>query len=313
MLTQDARNNLRELAQLKRRVQELEGSVEFEVADVTHFINPITNERFAVTIKPLSLTDLISKHYPTLQQYSYFNLRDGIQNGLDFIIRKVDTDTIRKGLNAISQLSHQNYKGSLCNSKEIEQYFIETIRILFASIKPMPHKLYIHQSGLINILEIFLSAIKQDEPLFDWYATFNGDLNTTFLVAYNAKLNENDYALIEQLIKAHDNGVLVEITNIQQQSTNYRKTVEQLLFDHQLNYNSAGIFNDFSLEEYMTLKYHAVEYNWDKIPQGDYNSLNWVLIYMTKSTSKLNQKCFFYEKIEVLHFYHWQSAEIILN
>ena len=63
------------------------------------------------------------------------------------------------------------------------------------------------------------------------------------------------------MINTHGKGTLVKIMSVKQKKTTYRKTLEELLFEERIKTISNDIFYNFSLEDYMQVKYHAIKYD----------------------------------------------------
>lgn len=229
------------------------------------FVNPTTDVRYIVALRSLDGERLIQKYYPQLH-YVQFSVPDNNNFGkvIGFIIRKLGINALKKGLDVLSPISHTNYKGQLHDVNAVNKYIMDTVLNLTTKIPgDLPNWNYLQRACAINIYKMILSAISQKDPRFAWHEMPNNNFGASFIIYYtqgNINLTSNDYVIIDKLIKAHGKGTLVEIMSDKQENTNYRKTLEKLIFDQELKVSSDNIFFSFSVEKYMWIKYNAVKY-----------------------------------------------------
>lgn len=233
-----------------------------------NYVNPVTDERFVATLKPLDGFKLISKYYPQLH-FVHLNIPDSndLAPAIDFLLTKFGINVIQEGLDALSAISQSSYN-STRNPEKLSEYIMDTILKLSSNITTdakLPNWNYIQRACAVNVYKIFFNAISQKTSRLFYHAKLDDSFDASFIIYYsnngNKHLSSNDFTVIDRLIKAHGNGTIVEITTIKQEQTNYRKTLEKLFFEDQLKLGSHDIFCDFDLNEYMYTKYHAIKYD----------------------------------------------------
>lgn len=228
------------------------------------FINPVTDERFIVALRQLDGEKLIQKYYPQLHFVLFSIPNDNFTKVADFIINKMGVKILKEGMDTLFPISQVIYKGQLNDAKEVNKYILDSILKLTAPITAeVPNWNYIQRASATNIYKMIFSAISQKDPRFSWHEMPGKNFDDSFIVYYNkgnVHLTDNDYTIIDKLIKATGKGMLVEIMTVKQNKTAYRKTLEKLLFEEKIKTNSNDIFSNFSLEDYMQIKYHAIKY-----------------------------------------------------
>lgn len=228
------------------------------------FINPITDERFVVALRQLDGEKLIQKYYPQLHFVLFSIPNDNFTKVADFILTKIGVKALKEGMDTLFPISQVIYKGQLNSPKEVNKYILDSILKLTAPITAkVPNWNYIQKASTINVYKMIFSAISQKDPRFSWHEMPGKNFDDSFIVYYNkgnVHLTDNDYTIINKLIKATGKGMLVEITSVKQGNTTYRKNLEKLLFEEKIKVNSNDIFSNFSLEDYMQVKYHAIKY-----------------------------------------------------
>lgn len=230
-----------------------------------NFLNPVSDEHFVVALRPLDGQKLFSKYYPQLHFVQLSIPDNNFNTVIEFTINKLGYDALREGLDALSPISQKNYKGQLLDFPGVNQYIMDAILKLTTRITAdLPNWNYIQRACAANVYKIIFSAITKKYPRFSWCEIPNNKFGDSFIIYYNQvgiHLTDNDYDIINRLIKAHGEGMLIEIKSVKQNDTNYRKSLEKLIFDNDLKRRSDDIFYSFSLENYMWVKYHAVKYS----------------------------------------------------
>ena len=111
-------------------------------------------------------------------------------------------------------------------------------------------------------MNLFFSAIEHKNPYFGWNISPDDSFGQSFII-YRKKgknnLTNNDFAIINRLIKADTKGCIIDIISTRQKMTNYRKRIERIYLEDDLHTEPDDIFWHFPLEEYMKNKYHAVK------------------------------------------------------
>lgn len=235
------------------------------LSGIITFINPFTLERFAVSLRPLDGKELISKYYPYLQ-FAHFNSTNDNYNFADiiaFIFQKFGSHSLEIGLNALFSIAPTYYRGQLSNPDDVNDYVMETILKLSNGITPdIPNWGYVQQTCSIIVYELIFSAIEHKNPYFGWNISPDDSFGQSFII-YRKKgknnLTNNDFAIINRLIKADTKGCIIDIISTRQKMTNYRKRIERIYLEDDLHTEPDDIFWYFPLEEYMKNKYHAVK------------------------------------------------------
>lgn len=233
-----------------------------------NFVNPSTQEHYVVSLQLLNSDSLISKYYPQLNSV-HFNSSDSsysFTNVISFIVKNSNASFLKEGLDVLSEISGKKYEGKLNNSKEISTYIRAAISQLANQIKlyELPNWNYIRNVCAVNVYKKSFTAIEQKDSRFSWHAAPNDSFGCIFLLYYsneNIYLTSNDYIIIDKMINTHGKGTLVKIMSVKQKKTTYRKTLEELLFEERIKTISNDIFYNFSLEDYMQVKYHAIKYD----------------------------------------------------
>ena len=231
-----------------------------------NFLNPVSNTHFIVALRPLDGQKLINKYYPQLH-FVHFSIPDNnnFATVINFIIRKSGINTLKEGLDALSPIFQDIYKGKLHDQEKVNNYILDAILGLTNKISAdLPDWHYVQRTCAINVYKRILSAISKKDPRFTWREIPNNNFGDSFIICYdkgNIRLTDNDYVIINRFIKANGEGRLIEIMSVKQEGTNYRKSLEKLIFDKDVRGNSDGIFYSFSLKNYMWMKYHAVKYS----------------------------------------------------
>lgn len=231
-----------------------------------NYVNPVTDERFVVTLRPLDGFKLIKKYYPQLH-FMHLSIPDSndLAHAIDFILQRFGIDILKEGLDALSAIAQKPYNGT-SNPEKLSEYIMDTIlKLSNITDEKLPNWNYIQRACAINVYKIFFTAIAHKTPFFFYHVKLDDNFGASFVIYYsnhgNRHLSSNDFTVIDRLIKAHGNSTIVEIVTLKQKQTNYRKVLEKLIFENPLKIESDDIFCNFNLKEYMNTKYHAVKYD----------------------------------------------------
>lgn len=221
------------------------------LSSIITFINPITSERFVVSLRPLDGNKLINKYYPQLQ-FAHFDSSNNNYNFVDiiaFIFKRFGSRSLEIGLNALSSIVPTCYKGQLSNSKEVNDYVMDIILKLASGITTdIPNWRYVQKTCSLIVYELIFSAIEHKNPYFGWNISPDDNFGQSFII-YRKKgknnLTNNDFAIINRLIKADTKGCIIDIISTRQKMTNYRKRIERIYLEDDLHTEPDDIFLAF--------------------------------------------------------------------